>query len=471
MAAAPDFDLLVVGNETEACLAAVAGAQAGAKVALLHRQDLGFGGLLTDGGLAFVDRDARHEFVRDGVTQDGLFGRFLQRAGVRIVALDPQRGHETLAAMMAEAGVTLVPGTPQTVAREGARLTGLRTVDGVDLSARHWLDATPDGDLAELAGLPFADGFREYGDDRYLGISPLPLIDGIDGATIGAGCEALTTDADLLARRQRIFGDRRFLDLDVGEDYVLIGPPLLGLAYQRWRETTNRPFPYPFQADGFNVAMVGPEQSSWNGLIYFEKALPHLLNLSRQGADAVFQNEAAMFVEFLREGMGWTKARLARPTGMYVRQSRHVLGTRHRLRLAEIVGGYDTSSVGTFAYYADFRGFSATPIPRALTAHVILDSGRFAGLDNLGIASRAGGYTPYAHSLCRLVQYNVTLGAALAVAATMGPSLADTSIPAVRQVLGELDMLVDDPAGLAENVVGVPILKADALFARETALA
>jgi hypothetical protein len=471
MAAATDFDLIVVGNETEGCLSAIAGAKAGAQVALLHDGARPFGGLLTDGGLAFVDRDSRHEFVPDGATQDGLFGQFLQRAGVRIVALDPQRGHDTLAAMMAEAGVTLIPDRPRQVRLEGTRISGMETAAGNALTARHWLDATPDGDLAEMAGVRFADGFREFGVDRYLGISPLPLIDGVDGATIGAGCERLAQDADLQARRRQIFGERRFLDLDVGADYVLVGPPYLGLAYQRWREAQGLDFPYPFQADGFNVAMVGPEQSSWNGLIYFADALPDLLRLSRDGADAVFQREAELFVQFLRDGMGWSGARLARPTGMYVRQSRHALGTRHRLRLSEIVSGYDASSVGTFAYYADFRGFSATPIPRALTAHVVLDAGRFQAITNLGIASRAGGYTAFAHSLCRLVQYNVTLGTGLAVAATMGDDLTEASPAAVRQVLAELGILVDDPAGLAENAVGVPILQADALFSRETALA
>lgn len=471
MAPTPEFDLIVVGNETEACLAAVAGAQAGASVALLHHGDRAFGGLLTDGGLAFVDRDARHEFVPDGATQDGIFGRFLQRAGVRLVALDPQQGHETLAAMMAEAGVHLVADHPILVDTEQGRIAGATLASGRSITARHWLDATPDGDFAELVGVRFAQGFREYLIDRCLGVSPLPLIDGVDAATIHATSARLAEDADLQARRQEVFGDRAFLDLDHGDDYVLIGPPYVGLAYQRWREEQELPFPYPFQADGFNVAMVGPERSSWNGLIYFLTEPLPLLNLSRRGADRLFRAEAETFVRFLRESLGWSEARLARPTGMYVRQSRHALGTRHRLRLSDIVAGYDISSVGTFAYYADFRGFATTPIPRALTAHVILDAGRFDQFPNLGLASRSAGYTPFAHSLCRLVQYNVTLGAALAVAATLGDSLAEVPADTVRRRLAELDLLVDDPSGLEGNAIGAPILEADALFAKETAMA
>lgn len=467
-----DFDLMVVGNETEACLSAVAAGRAGARVGLLHDPGRSFGGLLTDGGLAYVDRDSRHEFVADGANADGLFGEFLQRAGVRIVALDPVTGHSTLAAMMAEAGVMLLGDIPKAVQTASGRIQEVTLASGGTVRARHWLDATADGDLAEMAGVRFADGFREYGIDRYLGISPLPMIDGVDAATIAAGCERLAADPAMQAMRQDTFGERRFLDLDVGPDYVLVGPPFLGLAYQRWREAQGLPFPYPFQADGFNVAMVGPERSSWNGLIYFADDLEDLLRLSRQGADGPLQLEAAHFVRFLKDGMGWPHARLAHPTGMYVRQARHALGTRHRLSLADIVAGYDRSSVGTFAYYADFRGFATTPIPRPLTAHVILDAGLFTSLANLGMAGRSGGYTPFAHSLCRLVQYNVTLGTALAVAATLaGDSLADVPVSTIRATLDRLGILVADPVGLAENAVGQPILQADALFQKETSLA
>lgn len=470
------FDLVVVGAETEACLAAVAAAEAGAKVALLIEPHQVFGGLLTEGGLAFVDRDSRHEFVPGGANADGMFGRFLQRAGVRIVALEPARGRATLLEMLTEAGVTIIradwrePGRWRAPVIEGDRLVAVTLSDGTQLDARYWLDATPDGDLLEAAGGHFTDGFSEYGIAGYLGVSPLPLIDGVDAATIGATCEQLARDPALIELRTRTFGDRRFLDLDVGEDYVLVGPPFLGLAYQRWREASGLDFPYPFQADGFNVAMVGPGRSSWNGLIYFAQDLATLLRLSRHGADAVMQAEADLFVRFLREGLGWDAARLVTPTGMYVRQSRHALATRHRLSLADIAAGYDRSSVGTFAYYADFRGFATTPIPRPLTAHVLLDAGRSEIVSNLAIASRAGGYTPFAHSLCRLVQYNVTLGTGYGIAAALAEGdWRQVPAEAVRAVMASQGILADDPAGLAENTVGQLILRQDALYSLETA--
>jgi hypothetical protein len=467
----PIFDLLVVGHETEGCLAAVAGARAGGRVALVVPPGALLGGLLTEDGLAFVDRDSRHLTAPSASPFDGLFAEFLTRAGVALVALDPHRGAAPLRAMLDTAGVTVIEAGWEGVSVEGDRLRALRLVGGEAVEARHFLDATPDGDLAEAAGVAFTNGFSEYGISRYLGVSPLPVVDGVTPEAIVETCRRLEADPALEALRARTFGDRRFLELDHGVDYVLVGPPHLGLAYQRWRESIGAASRYPFEADGFNVAVTGPATTSWNGLIYFSEDADTLLALSRDGADDFFRDEAARFGRFLREGLGWKDATVSLPDGVYVRQTRHATAVRHRLTLDEIAAGYAHRSVGTFCYYPDFRGFRAVSVPGPLTAHVVLDAGLASTVRNLGIASRAGGYTPFAHSLCRLVQYNVSLGAALAVAATLaGDDLGDVDVAEVRRVLDRQGALADDPAGLERNAGIRLALQADPVLAREAAL-
>jgi hypothetical protein len=458
-----DFTLLVVGHETEGCLAAVAAARAGAKVGLVAPTGALLGGLLTEDGLAFVDRDARHLVPPQDSPHDGLFGQFLARAGVPLVALEARQGDATLRAMLAEAGVEVLAGA------FGDLRSHSLAVDGQPVGARHFIDATPDLDLAEMAGMSFATGFREYGDDRTLGISPLPLVHGVTPATIMETCARLQADPTLEALKQRFFGERRFLDLEAGGDYVLVGPPHLGLAYQRWREAQGFPAgPYPFEADGFNVAVVGPDVTSWNGLIYFTRDPEAALRLSREGADDFFREEAARFGRFLREGLGWTEARVELPKGVYVRQTRHALDVRHRLTLAELAGGYDVGSVGTFSYYADFRGFHSPKVPGPVTGHVVLAAGLAARVPNLGLASRAGGYTPFAHSFCRLVQYNATLGTALGVAAAMaGDDLGTVDAAAIRAELARQGALAADPAGFERNVAVAAALAADPVVSRE----
>lgn len=464
-----DFDLIVVGTESEACLSAIAAQRAGARTALVVPAGELLGGLLTQDGLAFVDRDSRHLLPPDQSPQDGLFGQFLARSGVPLVALDPRRGDSTLRSMLQEAGVTVVHATWRQLAVEGDRAVALVMADGSALTSRHFLDATPDGDLAEAAGMRFTSGFSEYGLTRFLGVSPLPRVHGVSPDRIMETASALAADADLEALRRRHFGDRAFLDLERGIDYVLIGPPHLGLAFQRWRERAGLVSRYPLEADGFNIAVLGPETTSWNGLLYFSEDIATLLRLSREGADDFFRQEARHFERFLKEGLGWKEARVELPEGVYVRQTRHALGTRHRLTLDEIASNYAQGSVGTFCYYPDFRGFRAVSVPNPLTAHVILEAGLFRGLRNLGIASRAGGYTPFAHSLCRLVQYNVTLGTALGVAAALtDDDLGALSLTELRAKLFRQGILADDPAGLERNMNARIALKTDPILTLET---
>ncbi len=464
-----DFDLLVVGNETEACLSAVAAARAGARTCLLIAPQAMLGGLLTEDGLSFVDRDARHLTPPAESPHDGLFGQFLARAGVPLVALEPLAGADTLADMLAEAGVTLIRADWSAVVPEGNRLRALTLATGETLSSRHFLDATPDGDLAEAAGMRFTSGFREYGLKKTLGISPLPVVKGVSPARILETCELLARNPELEALRRRIFGERRFLELDHGADYVLIGPPHLGLAYQLWRETEGIPTPYRFEADGFNVAVTGADQTSWNGLMYFSDDAETLLRLSREGADTVFQAEALHFERFLRSALGWTEARVELPWGVYVRQTRHALETRCRLTLEAIARADVPDPLGTFCYYADFRGFHAPKLPGPLIAPILLDTGLAANVLNLGIASRAGGYTPFAHSLCRLVQYNATLGTALGVAASMADDdLGKVSVVELRSELGRMGILADDPKGFETHAAIRQAMREDALISLES---
>ncbi|MEB3330404.1 MAG: FAD-dependent oxidoreductase [Candidatus Sericytochromatia bacterium] len=463
-----DFDLLVVGHETEGCLAAVAAARAGARVGLLAPPRAMLGGLLTEDGLAFVDRDARHLTPPEASPGDGIFGQFLARAGVPLVALPAERGEATLRELLAEARVTLIRTDWRGVRREGRYIRAVDTTEG-ELTVRHVIDATPDGDLAEAAGMTFTDGFTAYGLTKRLGVSPLPVVHGVAPDTILATGERLAQDPGLRALQVRTFGNRQFLDLERGPDYVLLGPPHLGLAYQRWREVQGLPDgPYAFEADGFNVALVGPTSTSWNGLMYFSEDAEVLLRLSREGADAHLREEGRRFERFLREALGWQDATVELPRGVYVRQTRHALDVRRRLTLRGLAAGDPRRSVGTFCYYPDFRGFRAVQVPGALAAHVSLDAGLAAGVANLGLASRAAGYTPFAHSVCRLVQYNVTLGAALGVAAAQAPTdLAEVDVEEVRTELSRHGFLADDREGFERNAAVARAMETDAILALE----
>ncbi|MBU6427482.1 MAG: FAD-dependent oxidoreductase [Cyanobacteria bacterium REEB65] len=478
-----DFDLLVVGHETEGVLAAVAAARAGARVGLVAPPGRWLGGLLTEGGLAYVDRDSRHLVPPGPSSQDGIFGSFLARAGVQLVALDPAAGVRVLAEMLAEGQIPVLRGRWSAARTAGDRLCAIKVGPEV-VTARNFVDATADGDLLEALGERFVNGFDEFGRDRRLAVSPLPRVRGVTAQQIFGAAQDLACDPDLAMRKERVFGARRFLELEQGVDYLLIGPPHLALAFARWREREGLVPPLPFEADGFNVAILGPADTVWNGLLYSSTDPAQLLDWSRCGADDRLIGEVRLFERWLREDLGWTDAEVSLPApegpfaraadgavgyrGVYVRQTRHLLGTRLRFSLSHIVANAPVRSVGTFCYYPDFRGFGVTPTTGPLVARVALDAGLPLAWRNVAIASRAAGYTPQAHSLCRLIQYNVTLAAALGVASALScTDLADAEPVAICQELARLGILANDPAGVERNIEYSRGLAADPLFRAE----
>jgi hypothetical protein len=100
---------------------------------------------------------------------------------------------------------------------------------------------------------------------------------------------------------------------------------------------------------------------------------------------------------------------------------------------------------------------------------VCLDAGLAAGVRNLGIASRAAGYTPFAHSVCRLVQYNATLGAGLGVAAAMaGGDLGEVDVAEIRAELSRHGFLAADPAGFERNEAIARAMETDEILALES---
>ena len=463
-------DCVVIGSEVEACLAAVAAARSGLNTCLVAEAPVRIGGILTWGGLAYIDRDSRHLFPPTVGGPDGLFGEFLVRAGVALVALDPDKGRRALLAMLREAGVQVRFARPVAVEVQQRRLQCIVLSDGERLACRHAIDGTPDGDLLELLGASFETGFTAHDVDRVLGTSPMPIVRGVSPQAIVETCRKLALDPSLEALRREQFGDRPFLGLEQGEDWILVGPPHLGLAYRRYRSGCDFADFEPLEADGFNIAVLGPDTTSWNGLLLDIREPRRLLALSREGSDASIRAEGLCFEAFLREALGWQDARVEMPSGLYVRQTRHLIEAVRRLSFSDILAGDREDAIGSFSYYPDFRGLHLVPIHRPLVAPVPLGSGIFAPVPNVGIASRAGGYTPFAHSLARLVQFGCILGSGLGVAVSLSDGDLGAVAPSrVREGLAKIGGLADDIEGATNNLDALATCQGDPFLALETA--
>ena len=163
-----NYDIIVIGSEPEGVTAAVAAAQEGANVLLMTEADR-IGGLFVTGMMNSLDLPVQP------LMQRGLFEDWWNRVG-RGFSFDVQLAEAAFGAMLREAGVDVRLG------EQNIRPVFLETETGdshivaiasdspnpdnpdaerpdwatlpTELRAKHYIDATPDGDIFAALGVP-----------------------------------------------------------------------------------------------------------------------------------------------------------------------------------------------------------------------------------------------------------------------------------------------------------------------------
>ena len=204
-----EYDVIVCGGGTAGCVAAIAAARGGAKTLLLEASPF-LGGMLTEGNAGLTN------YVYNGETADiqteiterlrrdpksaqivgGIALEFAEKLIARGAALgtagtassyvytDSQEFKILLFEMMRDEGVEVLLHSPicDVIANDG-RIEGVITSTKLGRRvylAKQFIDATGDGDVAALAGVPFVlgvgkddsvyrDGFLELGDQQEIG--------------------------------------------------------------------------------------------------------------------------------------------------------------------------------------------------------------------------------------------------------------------------------------------------------------
>ncbi|MDD4139065.1 MAG: FAD-dependent oxidoreductase [Eubacteriales bacterium] len=155
----PLSDVLVLGAGPAGVAAAVWAARSGASTRLIERSG-DAGGMATIGLMSHWT----------GSTQGGFYQELLERShpdGSRTNLIDPERLKTVLLDLLQEAGVDLQLYTlASRPIMEGRRITGVvaESKSGREaLPARVVVDATGDGDIAALAGVPYVKGREQDG--------------------------------------------------------------------------------------------------------------------------------------------------------------------------------------------------------------------------------------------------------------------------------------------------------------------
>jgi len=398
-----DFDVIVVGAEPEGIAAAVAASRNGMNTLLLERGNA-LGGLMTLGQLNFIDMC----HGRDGtLLTRGIFEEFYNAVGGTAFDITTAKNY-FLGIVAAEPLLTLRTQSHLLApVMDGNSIIGVRMhEDGEEVvyTARRFIDATADADLAAMAGAPYTIGGEDIGEkDRKMGVTLVYELSGVSWTRIFFHLNT-----------QRLMGILTGNPVMVGAtNRVAWGYEEEGLAY-----VPNDP---TIRFRGPNIARQRDGSVLINALVIFD--VDPLDPVSYQDAIDRAKDELELLLPYMRENMaGFRNAELsATASRLYVRESRHIIG-EYLLTIDDVLENRDQwDKIAIGSYPADVQASILQPL-----GTVIGVPDRFAVpfrslvplyIDGLLVVGRSASFTSQAASSARVIPLGMACGQAAGAAA------------------------------------------------------
>ena len=385
-------DVVVVGSEPEAIVAAIAAAEEGART-LLVTQDERLGGLFVLGELTMLDlRTQPHDY------QLGLFDRWWRRVG-RGKAFDVIRAERAFEEMLAEAGVSVWRGVDEVrPLHDGVgTVTGVFVVGpDVHVLARQVVDGSADADLAAAAGAAFDLGWAAFGVDQRMADTLVFRLRGVDWDAL-----------ERAARRH-------------GHGYGTVRDDV---AWGSFGGVQNgyRPVEPDLRLRGLNLGRQDDGSVLVNALLVFGID-PFDADSRAEGRERAAR-EAPRIVAYLAQHLpGFERAVFAGVAErLYVRETRH-LRARCVLNAEDVFDNRVTHhDVAAGGYPLDAQSF--TPHDSGIAFGVPdMYGGRLCmllpqDLENVWVVGRSAGYDPVAYASARVVPFGMAMAEAAGVAA------------------------------------------------------
>ncbi|MET3727002.1 hypothetical protein ABID52_000583 [Fictibacillus halophilus] len=394
-----EYDVIVVGGEPEGVAAAVSAARNGSKTLLIEHRD-GLGGLFTYGALNFLDVS----YDKNGKwANQGVFLEWFKLTGSRI-GFDLEDAETAFMQLVQkEENLTLSLNTKMDdVVMKDKALTGIvltdESGDQKTVSAKRFIDATQDADLATAANAPFFKGGADIGlEDRKMAVTLMIHFSNIDWDKVQkAAKDGVFGGGEVTSNVAWGFSDLHY-------DYKPVNP-----------QTRLR---------GLNVVRQDDGSVYINALQVF--GINGLDEADKKKAIEIGKEETKHILKYLqKEFPGFEKAEIKSfPPELYVRETRHVK-TEYQLPMTDIWENKDHwDSIGFGAYPVDVQATSPGDY-----GYVISKPEQYAvpfrsliplEVDNLLVASKAAGYSSIAAGSARVVPTGMTLGEAAGAASAI----------------------------------------------------
>jgi len=396
-----------------------------------------FGGVLTRGGLGYVDLDKIPNWYAEPYAQ--CFVNFLDKAQVSEACLEVKTGDRALKEMLLEAGVMIISGATLTPHVAKGKIEYVEVKEkNIRIKADSYIDTTQDAELAQKAGLSYYRGYESQSPklrDSTLSISLVPTITGLTIPELQKIEDEIIYNQELVGKIEdninkyqdpagAEFWMRNFWQpiYQPYRDGYNIRSSVLGAAYHLEH---NKPFTQSgFFFDRANICIYKDNSLSWNGFL-FKYPVDKVIELEENGRKPTPEmiQEMSSIQAWLQK-MSGKDVRLFIPDELYIRQTLNIRDVVDPLTGEEIIkGGTEPDkSIGSFSYDFDLRGGVkglSIKIPPLPVYNFGIESALATKVNNLAIVGRSSGYVGMAVSVGRIATVNIYQGQGIGVAAAI----------------------------------------------------
>lgn len=389
------YDVIVVGGDPEGISAAVTSARNGMKT-LLIEDDEALGGLMTLGGLNFIDMCTGDDGT---LLTQGTFLEFHDAVGG--TAFDIQKAKDVFLQMVEnEENLTLKLNTEFVEpVMDGSTITGVVVKQNgkqITCKADSIIDATVDADVAAAAGAPYTYLGQDYGHTE--NVTGVTLVFEVSGVNWQAVSDYLNGDEN----------------------------PNTGCTGKAAWGYNEESFAYVAQDSqtrlrGLNIALQDNGNVLINGFLIF--GVEPLEEASKEAGIERGKAELEHIIPYLRENYaGFENAELAGTASqLYVRESRHILG-EYQLTLDDVMENRwfdDTVAIGSYPV-------DVPPNAKRTVGIIIGAPDRYGvpfrclvpqQIDGMLVVGRSASYTSLAAGSARVIPLGMAEGDAAGVAA------------------------------------------------------
>jgi hypothetical protein len=396
------YDVIVAGTDPEGVTAAVSAARNGLKVLLVDGHDI-LGGVTTLGWLNSLDLNyspkqqlltGKHTFLNKGLFQKW----YDQLEGTSFDVNTAANAFNRMVTDEKNIDVLLKVQKMEPIV-EGQRVAGLRIAkaDGslLVIRAKALIDATPDGDIAAVAGVPYTYGFEDLNDSNSL--MAVTLVFKLSGVTQNVW-QSFASHKHTQIDKMSAWGFHE------ASKYVSSNPKRVKLR-------------------GLNIGRQNDQTILINAM--------HIFNVNplnpksvQEGLD-IGRKEAPRIVDYLRKNFKEFKDLQFAGTApeLYVRESRHIIG-EYRLKITDLMENRDQwDAIAYGSYEVDIQ--STSPKDRG---SILMKPKQYGipfrclvplKIDGLLVVGRSASFNSLPHGSARVIPVGMATGEAAGVAAKL----------------------------------------------------